>query len=205
MRTLIVLLVLAGFARGDDKADAKKERDARVKAFVELSERERRAELKGLPSDIKYARLALVARKKELDPEAIEAAQAKLDGLIAFQEKLKKNDEPYHARLSYTRTIRVGDIGDPVGVRITQIIDGQNLVVETVFRGDGKEQRIWLKGFLTEGLADDTGYRPGCIEVTGTKTYVTVTGASSTILLAEPFDLPKQKAPAPPPKPANGR
>jgi hypothetical protein len=65
---------------------------------------------------------------------------------------------------------------------VMQVIDEDNMLV-----GLPAGQRLWVKGFKTEGLTDGKPFRiSNIVKVTGTTTYKTAIGGTKTVFVIEP-------------------
>jgi hypothetical protein len=63
-------------------------------------------------------------------------------------------------------------------------------------------QDIWLQGIPTKNYSDGKKFTlEQCMEVTATKRYTTVLGATSTVVVVAPFDVKPHLKPIAPPKP----
>ena len=85
----------------------------------------------------------------------------------------------------------VGDIGiAPEALRLIQVIDPTEALMERDLGPNLGTTRILLKGISTKGWTDGDGDKvyPGALWVSGTETYQSVGGGSSTVLVVEPFD-----------------
>jgi hypothetical protein len=197
---------LAG-ARADEKVDLA---DQQIQAFVKRCEAATRSEIAELPEKIKKSEVLLrIVKRGAINPQlaaekwigdgptakvafpssehkkkAEQSAQFMLDARRVRLKDLKAGDALAMPFLSYDN-LKVGDIGRPeYGFNVNQIVDESNVIVKYVGETD-----LWLKGFDTKDLTDDSRINSvDCVRITGTKKYTTVTGASRTILLAEPFD-----------------
>jgi hypothetical protein len=81
---------------------------------------------------------------------------------------------------------QVGSVGKLGTVRIQQILDDDNMLI------DAGNQTVWVKGYSTKGLVDsnDPKFEINSIfQITGTKRYTTVIGATTTCFVAEPCEL----------------
>jgi uncharacterized coiled-coil protein SlyX len=105
---------------------------------------------------------------------------------------LGKDGQP----LGFTR-IEAGTIGWVNSVRVQQIIDANNAIVHiAIVKKDGTltntrsgylKRKVWLKGVDTTGAADRSAIDLNCLcQITGTKSYMAVTGAQRTIFVMEP-------------------
>ncbi len=100
---------------------------------------------------------------------------------------------------------KIGDIFSTPGVNVIQVIDEQAMLVRDYVTEGGRvavaggqvireavvTHEVWmvLRGFPTAGVVDDSGYEPkGVLEVTGTESYTTVSGAKKTVFTVRPFD-----------------
>ena len=84
-------------------------------------------------------------------------------------------------------------------MRVLQVIDGQNMIVETIFqwevRRDGKRPTeptlttVWITGYSTAGLADNATVEPSVgFEITDTtKKYANAAGVGRTVFLLQPM------------------
>jgi hypothetical protein len=87
----------------------------------------------------------------------------------------------------------IDDLERLLPLRVLQVVDENNALVEWSKRGDRDTTVIWLKGFSTKNIADGkvlTISSP--VKVTGTKRYTTPLGASNTVMLIEPFEVSKE-------------
>ncbi len=72
-------------------------------------------------------------------------------------------------------------------VKVKQIVDDKSMLVEELTR---LKKNYWLEGFATRGVVDGDMVRVGCLlEITGTKQYTTVLGATKTVLVLEPYPI----------------
>lgn len=224
----IIIFIVTNVAGGQEKVDLA---DRQIQAFVKRCEAATRSEIAELPAKIKASEVLLrIVKRGAINPQLTEVKWIGMGATakVAFPSSDRKKNAEQNAqfmldarrlRLKNLKAgealavgalphvgIAVGDIGtSDVGFRLLQIADGSNMMVKHAGETD-----IWLKGFSTEGLVDDSPIEsPGCIRITGTKQYTTTTGALRTILLGEPFDgdavirahIAAQKAAKPMPMP----
>jgi len=89
--------------------------------------------------------------------------------------------------------------------RVSQVLDSSNLIVETPDNYTGraldnsalsyKRQRFFVSGVPTKDVTDKSFVKlDQLFEVTGTKTYTTVIGGSSTIYEIKPFPIQDYRA-----------
>ena len=96
------------------------------------------------------------------------------------------------------KPLAVGDVGKLGRLRVVQIVDGENAIVEikynTVGDPDLRSETVWMN-IPTEGMADDRTYSTGSryFEVTGTKRYATALGASKTVMVLKPTTDPAEE------------
>jgi len=103
--------------------------------------------------------------------------------------------------LGFTK-IEVGELGWVSSLKIEQIVDSNNAIVEVhTWYSDGSQNISWgvfdvpsvavrVRGVQMEGFADDTTQKINhYFAVTGTKTYKTAIGGSKTLCVIEPVIL----------------
>lgn len=82
-----------------------------------------------------------------------------------------------HAKIGYF--LKVGDLGYFINtVKIVQVLDDRSMLINT-----GPEEGVFmLRGFPTADLADDDLHKiNGCLNVSGTESYTSASGAKRTV------------------------
>ena len=214
MRALVLgllLLVSARLQAADGRSEEAAEQDRKAKVALLAASIEARTERvvehlkkKGPEKAQRIKRL----RRGKIDPSAIGTVNDQSTGAIRFaNDEIKKKQvadaeadlEEMNQRLQrlesrselvmpeLPRKLQVGAVGvlEHRHGNSVQVIDATNMLVEIPLT----EERVWISGVSTAGIADDKGVElPQVFEVTGTTSYQTALGAKRTVLMLERFD-----------------
>lgn len=144
--------------------------------------------------------------------DAINAFRASGDQATvkAIRKRMNQFEEEFFIPTYFAWKLRTGDIGQVVSgggangnqFRIQQIIDGKNMIVTNIDAEGSTIQDfafanvvvpecwLWISGVNTSNLSDDRGVVLDAIyECKGTRSYVTVLGASRTIKEISPYPV----------------
>lgn len=163
------------------------QRERDVKSLRESLEKAKRSSLRnGFALD---GAAYLEQSRKDAD---IKSRQAMLVAAEEDLARLRDPTQPIHGDMQYGPP-RGGDIGRIPGVaKVVQVIDETTMLANVYFLG---ETTVWLRGIDTAGVADGQELRIGnkiVFHVSGTKKYETALGASRTVHVVEPIDVPAE-------------
>ena len=170
MLFVIALSYLAGAFEGD-AAEPKKEIPDYIEKYLVKEEIQREEACEKIRAEF----LEKIVDVKPAEREALaQKYQILIDGA----------DKETRAKIGYF--LKVGDVGyfkSPV--RVIQVIDDHSLLIRT-----GPTEAFYiLRGFPTDEVADDDLFKvDGFLNVTGTESYETVSGAKKTVKVIERID-----------------
>lgn len=120
-----------------------------------------------------------------------DALRAKVGNLI--REKRRMEGDTFAHIPRGTLKWELGSCGGLDKCHVIQVIDEHDCIIRPEWvpeiLSDG--YKLWIKGFSMRGVVDDDVIEPGNLMITGTQTYTTAAGGSSTLYIAEPIDLKK--------------